>query len=156
MLFSCSYNIFHVDNVFYVCYNSNSKEVNSLNERIRELRVNLGLSREEFAQQLGLKSRGKIENIELGRTVPDDSFIKLICTTYNANYEWVMSGTGEMFNPLTRNQVITDFAGDLMKEEDGNFKKRLIEALAKLDESEWIVLEKLATQLSKKEPGENP
>ena len=38
-----------------------------MNERIKELRKALGLSREEFANKLGLKSRGKIENIELGR-----------------------------------------------------------------------------------------
>ena len=50
----------------------------------------------------------------------------------------------------------SDFTGDLIKEEDENFKKRLIEALAKMNEDELKVLEKLATQLSQKQPEENP
>ena len=37
-----------------------------MDERLKELRKYLGLSREDFAKKLGLKSRGKIENIELG------------------------------------------------------------------------------------------
>ena len=35
--------------------------------------------------------------------------------------------------------------------EDNTFKKRLVEALAKLDENEWEVLEKLAESLIKKD-----
>lgn len=51
----------------------------------------------------------------------------------------------------------SNFTGDLIiKEEDENFKKRLIEALAKMNEDELKVLEKLVTQLSKKQPEENP
>ena len=49
-----------------------------MEERLKILRKHLGLSREDFAKKLGLKSRGKIENIELGRTTPDDDFLKLI------------------------------------------------------------------------------
>nr|WP_317439176.1 helix-turn-helix transcriptional regulator [uncultured Enterocloster sp.] len=45
---------------------------------------------------------------------------------------------------------------EALKEENDPFKKRLIEALAKMNEDELKVLEKLVTQLSKKEPGENP
>ena len=49
----------------------------------------------------------------------------------------------------------SDFT-EALKEENDPFKKRLIEALAKMNEDELKVLEKLVTQLSKKEPGENP
>ena len=129
----------------------------SINERFRNLRIACDKSQEEFGKILGL-SRSGVSEIESGRrNVTEQHLIMLKnWAEKSVNIEWIRTGKGEMFNPLTRNQVITDFAGDLMKEEDCNFKKRLIEALAKLDESEWIVLEKLATQLSKKEPGENP
>ena len=64
----------------------------------------------------------------------------------------VVAGTeeGEMFVPLTKNQLITEFAADLVME-DNTYKKRLFEALAKLNESEWEVLEKLADSLIKKD-----
>lgn len=120
-----------------------------MKERIRMLRKELGLTREEFAQQLGFKSRGKIDNLELGRTEPDEAFLKLICNTFHVNYQWLINGNGDMFAPLERSQIITDFVGDLIKEED-SFKTRLIEALAKLDDTEWEVLEKLAESLSHK------
>lgn len=120
-----------------------------MKERIRMLRKELGLTREEFAQQLGFKSRGKIDNLELGRTEPDEAFLKLICNTFQVNYQWLINGNGDMFAPLERSQIITDFVGDLIKEED-SFKTRLIEALAKLDDTEWEVLEKLAESLSHK------
>lgn len=54
-----------------------------------------------------------------------------------------------MFVQRTRNQVITDFLGDLIVE-DATFKKRLIEALAELDEGDWESLEKLANKLTNK------
>lgn len=120
-----------------------------MKERIRMLRKELGLTREEFAQQLGFKSRGKIDNLELGRTEPDEAFLKLICNTFHVNYQWLINGNGDMFAPLERSQIITDFVGDLIKEED-SFRTRLIEALAKLDDTEWEVLEKLAESLSHK------
>lgn len=66
-------------------------------ERFKKLRKTLGLSREDFAKRLGLKSRGKIENIELGRTVPDNEFLKLICKEFNVSENWLINGTGEMF-----------------------------------------------------------
>ena len=54
-----------------------------------------------------------------------------------------------MFVQRTRNQTITDFLGDLIID-DNTFKKRLIEALAELDERDWESLEKLATKLADK------
>ena len=121
-------------------------------ERIKELRKELGLNQEEFGERLGV-SRSVIANIEYDRLKrPDqkESLYKLICKEFNVSEEWLRTGNGEMFVPLTRNQLITDFASDLIME-DNTFKKRLVEALAKLDVDEWEVLEKLAESLIKKD-----
>lgn len=116
-------------------------------ERLRELRKSLNLTLEKFGKSLGVGKTAisKIENDERNLT---DQMILSICREYNVSEEWLRSGTGEMFVPLKRNQVITDFAGDLIREDD-TFRKRLIEALAKLDEKDWLVLEKLAQDLTK-------
>lgn len=116
-----------------------------MNERIKQLRKILGLSREEFANRLGLKSRGKIENIELGRTSPDEPFLDLICKTYKVNSNWLHTGEGgddNMFIKLSRNDELSKFIGSIMEYEDDSFKKRLISGLAALDETGWDVLEK--------------
>lgn len=116
-------------------------------ERIKELRKSLGLTLEKFGEPLGV-GKTAISNIENDNRNMSEQMVKSICREYNVNEEWLRNGTGEMFIPLTRNQIITDFAGDIIKEED-TFKKRLIEALAKLNEDEWAVLEKLAQELTK-------
>lgn len=121
-----------------------------LNERIKELRKVLGLSREEFANKLGLKSRGKIENIELGRTSPDEPFLDLICKTYNINPKWLRTGRGEMFIELSKDEQIEDFIGELLSDEEDSFKRRLISGLAALDENGWTVLEKFLDSIQKK------
>ena len=124
----------------------------NIGERIEILRKDLSMSRRVFGERLG-GSESVIVNIEYDRLKrPDqkESLYKLICKEFNVNEEWLRTGNGEMFIPLTRDQLITDFASDLIME-DNTFKKRLVEALAKLDENEWEVLEKLAESLIKKD-----
>lgn len=124
----------------------------NIGERIEILRKDLSMSRRVFGERLGV-SESVIVNIEydrLKRPEQKESLYKLICKEFNVNEEWLRTGNGEMFVPLTRNQLITDFASDLIME-DNTFKKRLVEALAKLDENEWEVLEKLAESLIKKD-----
>ena len=55
-----------------------------------------------------------------------------------------------MFTPLSRSETIAHFAGELMKEEDGSFRRQLVEVLAQLDEHEWEVLEGIAKKLALK------
>lgn len=117
-------------------------------ERVRTLRKTLGLTLENFAKPIGVK-KAAISNIENDIRGLTDQMIISICREHHANEEWLRTGEGEMFVPLTRNQVITDFAADLIKEKD-SFKSKLIEALANLSEDEWKVLEKLATDLANK------
>lgn len=124
----------------------------NIGERIEILRKDLSMSRRVFGERLGV-SESVIVNIEydrLKRPEQKESLYKLICKEFNVNEEWLRTGNGEMLVPLTRNQLITDFASDLIME-DNTFKKRLVEALAKLDENEWEVLEKLAESLIKKD-----
>ena len=122
-------------------------------ERIRQLRKEeLHLSQEEFGKQLGV-SRSVIANIELNvlaRPEQKDPLIRLICKTFNVNEEWLRTGNGDIFVPRTRNQTITDFLGDVIKDDD-SFKKRFIEALAALDIEDWEYLEKLVIKLTKKD-----
>lgn len=119
-----------------------------MKDRLRALRKELGLTQEKFAERLCMK-RNSIANYEIGRNEPIDAVIALICREFNVNEAWLRTGEGEMFIHLSRNQVITDFVADLIKE-GGTFRKRLVEALAKLDESDWEVLEKLSNELTER------
>ena len=123
-----------------------------INKRFRELRKMCKKSQEEWADIMGL-SRSGIADIEAGRRNVTEKHIKLLSIESidgkYINEDWLRTGDGDPFKKLTRSQVITDFAADLIKEDD-SFKTRLIEALAKLRDDDWEALERLALKLSNK------
>ena len=120
-----------------------------MNSRIKTLRKELKKTQEEFSLNIGL-SRNFIAQIEAGTKIPSDRTIADICRVYSVNKKWLLEGTGEMFVSRTRNQIITDFAGDLINEPE-SFKKRFIEGLAKLDVSDWEEIERIVLKITNKE-----
>ena len=88
---------------------------------------------------VGKTAISKIENNERNLT---DQMIISICREFNVRKEWLVDGTGEMFVPLSRDEQIEEFMGEVLRNEPNNFKKRLISVLAKLSEDEWEILEK--------------
>lgn len=123
----------------------------NIGERIEILRKDLSMSRRVFGERLGV-SESVIVNIEydrLKRPEQKESLYKLICKEFNVNEEWLRTGEGEMFVALNRTQQIAQLTADLFKGEKDSFKERLLLALAKLDENEWKVLEKIAEDLTK-------
>lgn len=111
-----------------------------MNERLKQLRKELNLTQQEFADKLGT-ARNNIAGYETGKRNPSDAVISLICTKYNVNENWLRTGEGDMFVKLSYSDEIAQFVGQLMTEEDDSFKKRLISGLAALDETGWKVLE---------------
>lgn len=116
-----------------------------MNERLKKLRKALDLTQQEFADRIGSK-RNTIAKYETDTNMPSAAVISLICREFNVNEEWLRTGEGEMFPPRTRNQVITDFAGDLINEPE-SFRTRFIEGMAKLDESDWEDIERIVLKL---------
>ena len=119
------------------------------NTRIKEVRNACGLSQDEFANKLGLKSRGKIANLESGNTEADKEFKNLICSTFNVDPEWMETGKGNMFSELTRDEQIVDFIAHVLKDKEESFKKRYISMLSKLDEDGWEALKQVAEMMCK-------
>lgn len=119
-------------------------------ERIKELRKYLDLTMEKFGERLGVGKTAisKLENNE--RNLTDQMAIS-ICREFNVNETWLRTGEGDMFEPMSRGETIAQFAGELMKDEDDSFRRRLVEALAQLDEKEWEILEGIAKKLAKKD-----
>lgn len=68
-----------------------------MNERIKEIRLALGLTQKEFGYKLGIKQTS-IASIEIGRTNLSEQAIAAICYYYNVNENWLRTGQGSMFN----------------------------------------------------------
>ena len=125
-----------------------------MNERLRKLRKTLDMTQQEFAEKLGIK-RSTMATYESGRNEPIDAVISLICREFDVNEHWLRTGEGEMFIELTKEEEIASFIGEVLRDEDDSFKKRLISGLAALDETGWEVLENFLNSIQKKENKEN-
>ncbi len=66
-----------------------------MKDRIKELRKNLGLTQQKFADRLGLK-RQTIAAYEIGNIEPSDSTLLLICKEFGISEKWLRTGEGEM------------------------------------------------------------
>lgn len=118
-----------------------------MKDRIKALRERFGKSQDEFGKDLGL-TRNYISLIENGQRNLSDQSIKVLCFLYDVNEKWLRTGNGEMFIPKTKNEQINEMLIDVLKCEDSDFKKRLITALSKLDDTGWNALEKFIDSIA--------
>ena len=121
-----------------------------MNNRIRELRKTLGLRQREFAERIGLKQNAISYMEKNGSTVTEQN-IKSICSQFNVNEHWLRDGTGGMFIEQTKDEQIATFMGDLLRNEEDSFKRRLISGLCGLDDKGWETLEKFIDSIQKKD-----
>ena len=117
-----------------------------MTERLKTVRKALHLTQQDMADRLGLK-RNTIATYEIGKAQPSDRTIADICREFNINEAWLRTGEGEMRQPVTRDQAITDFMADILKGEP-DFRTKLIGVLARLSEEEWAMLERRARELA--------
>ena len=103
-----------------------------MHERIKELRKEyLHLSQTEFGEKLGV-SRSVINNIERNALARPDqklSLIKLMCSVFDVNEEWIVNGTEPMFVETTSSTM------EQLKKEFGldDFSYNLVYQYLKLD-----------------------
>lgn len=67
-----------------------------MNNRIKEVRNHFHLTQQEFADKIKVK-RNTVATYEMGRSVPSDSAIALICKEFNVNEFWLRTGKGEPY-----------------------------------------------------------
>lgn len=117
-----------------------------MNTRIRELIKALGLKQAEFAQRLGV-SRPFVSELCSGSKNPSDRTIQDICREFNVNERWLRTGEGEMFVQLSREEEITKFAMEIIRDPGSEFQRQAISILAKLTPEQWKLMEQMADQL---------
>ena len=125
-----------------------------MNERIKAVRLALGISQEEFGKRLGV-TRGAITTIELNKVEPKPLFVDLICREFNVNEDWLKNGAEPMFLQRSRNEELSAFFGDLLNGEP-DFKHRLISVMSRLSVDQWQMLADMANMLVEEMQKEKP
>lgn len=115
----------------------------TVGERIRILRKskNVNLTLEEFGKRLGVK-KSVLSHIENGKSNVTDQMFVSICREYNVNPDWLRTGTGEMFSEDDE-EYLFRWVGRVLKDKPESFKKRVLNLLSSLDDSDWEALEKI-------------
>lgn len=126
-----------------------------MNERIKKILEELGLKKVEFAERLHI-SRPYASELCSGAKAPSDRTISDICREFGIREEWLRTGEGEMrLGEDAQSEKIEDFINEVIRDDDGTFKKRFLEMLAGLDPADWELLERMAEKLTQKKE-ENP
>ena len=114
-----------------------------MNKRLAELRKNLGMTQKAFTSSLSL-GQSTLAMIETGKRELNERNIKLICSLYKVNYDWLVKGIGSMFQDDDSDaQAIVDS----VMIGDNDFAKKILVKFAKLSDEHWKQLEEILNEL---------
>lgn len=116
-----------------------------MNDRLKELRKMLNMKQSDFATALSI-SQGHLSDIENNRKEVSDRVISICSLKFNVNEEWLRTGSGEIFNPISEDEELDLYIGRISGGTD-EFKKKLIKSLCKLSDDEWDVLKKIVSDM---------
>ena len=116
-------------------------------ERLRKIFIESGKTHTEIAKKTNVTSAYIWKILNKDNVKPRDLFIQKVCEEFGVSEDWLRTGNGEPTIKRTRKQEIIAFANEIMDLPDENIKKRLIEALIKLDENDWSTIAKIADGL---------
>ncbi len=78
-----------------------------MNERIKMVRKEAGLTLEKFGSKLGI-SAAACSAIEVGKNSPSEQTILFICREFNVSEHWLRTGDGEMYNTVDEDEEISN------------------------------------------------
>lgn len=102
-----------------------------MNERIREIRKDAGLTLEKFGEKIGI-SASACSLLESGKTNPSNQTISAICRVFRVDEDWLRNGTGAKYRKKPRAEELGEIFADL--EVDDTVKARFIRTLADFPE----------------------
>lgn len=117
-----------------------------MNERIKDIRKKEGLSQQKFADKLGI-ARGNIAAYEVGKNAPSDAVISLICSKFNVNKDWLLTGKGDMYD--VPEDEVAAVVSDLLEESNPFYDIiiSIMKSYKKLDDKSQAALNALMQEL---------
>lgn len=99
-----------------------------MNNRIKQLRKDLGLTQEKFGEKLGLK-KNSISQIENGINSLTEQLLLSVCREFNVSEKWLRTGEGEMFIPVPEEDEVAAYVEDLLADNGENELYNLIKSI---------------------------
>lgn len=114
-----------------------------MNERVKLIRKELGLTLDKFGERLGV-GKNAISRIETGKSNLTNQMFKSICREFHVNPDYLQNGTGDMFLNIETDDVIIEWVGRVLGDKPDSFQKRVISMMSTWTKEEWAWLEKQA------------
>ena len=118
--------------------------MSTIGDRIAEIIESQKIKKVQFDARINV-DQSYISKLTSGKKLPSVRTIADICREFGVSEEWLRNGRGDMFIKKTESEELSEFFGDLLKDEP-DFRHRLISVLSRLTLDEWKVLEKLAVE----------
>lgn len=115
-------------------------------EKVKEIRKALGLTLDQFGEKIGIK-KSALSKIENSLNSLTDTLSISICREFNVNPEYLSGGSDQMFLQMSRSDQLAAFFGDVLRDEEDEFRRRFISALAQMTTAEWKLLEKVLDRM---------
>lgn len=120
--------------------------MDTISARIAAVIKASGLTKTAFAERLNV-SQSFVSRLAVGASVPSDRTILDICREFNVSERWLRTGEGEMFVQLSREEEITRFAMEVIRDPASEFQRQLIATMARLEPAQWKLMEQMLDQL---------
>lgn len=116
-----------------------------MKERLKELRIALGISQAELGERIGV-SRAAISRLESGSNNFTNQMVTSICREFGVNEEWLRTGSGDMFEEMSRAEKAAQIVGAALGGGDEFILNTFI-ALGQLSPAEWELIKKFVDKI---------
>lgn len=106
-----------------------------------------GCTQSEFARRINV-SQSMISLMCKGRTGVSDRTISDICREFGVDEHWLRTGEGEMLRRVSEGEALAAQLGELLRDVDADFKRRLISELLRLPPEAWAQIEAFARRIT--------
>ena len=106
-----------------------------MNQRIRIIREDAGLSMSKFGRQIGVSSAA-VSHLETGKNKASEQTIRAICKEFNVNRRWLETGEGDPYVPAMPEDALAEEIAELMQGESP-MAQAIMTSLASMPREWW-------------------
>lgn len=118
-----------------------------MKDRIHKIRSDHKMNQEDFGKKISI-TKASVSRLESGINNPSEQTIKLICSEFNVNENWLLTGEGDPYITLKADKTIA-LSAALLSQKDPLFES-IVEVYSKLNDIQKNVIINVMEDLVKK------